>query len=294
MTKCFYHSADLDGKCSAAIVLHQEPDTELFPINYDGVDKFPWDKIGQGDTVYMVDFSLPNEMMARLKAACLRLIWIDHHKTAIDSVTGEYQGRREVGKAGCELVWEYFHNPEVDPQPTPKVVTLLGRYDVWDKNHPEWRAMLQLQSGMRLHDMDPRSSILWPIVFRDDSAVEKLVKEGETALRCREAADAAYVKQLAFPVTFDGLRGIACNRAQMSSQSFESVYDPAKHDVMIAFAYNGSKWIVSLYSDKAEVDCGEACKRHGGGGHKGAAGFNDCCFPRFGEQPENTYMTQPK
>ena len=69
--KCFYHSADLDGHCSAAIVKAVCPECELIGINYG--DAFPWDlfveaeerKSGsiilpakEPETVYMVDFCL--------------------------------------------------------------------------------------------------------------------------------------------------------------------------------------------------------------------------------------------
>ena len=37
--KCFYHSADLDGQCSGAIVKLARPDCELVGIDYG--DPFP-------------------------------------------------------------------------------------------------------------------------------------------------------------------------------------------------------------------------------------------------------------
>jgi hypothetical protein len=69
-------------------------------------------------------------------------------------------------------------------------------------------------------------------------------------------------------------RCICLNTPLFSSQSFDSVYDTEKHDLMVPFAKmaNG-KWKVSLYSTKPEIDCGVIAKTFGGGGHKGAAGF---------------------
>jgi len=63
--KCFYHSADLDGHCSGAIVKLRHPNCEMWPIDYG--DEFPWDKIRWNETIYMVDFSLePFEDMITL------------------------------------------------------------------------------------------------------------------------------------------------------------------------------------------------------------------------------------
>jgi hypothetical protein len=46
------------------------------------------------------------------------------------------------------------------------------------------------------------------------------------------------------------------------------------YDLMITFCRRSDKlWNVSLYSTKDNVDCGVIAKSFGGGGHKGAAGF---------------------
>ena len=54
--KCFFHSVDLDGHCSGAIVKKAYPECEMIGINYG--DSFPWGVIGPGEKVVMVDFSL--------------------------------------------------------------------------------------------------------------------------------------------------------------------------------------------------------------------------------------------
>jgi nanoRNase/pAp phosphatase (c-di-AMP/oligoRNAs hydrolase) len=39
------------------------------------------------------------------------------------------------------------------------------------------------------------------------------------------------------------------------------------------FTFNGSKWVVSLYTKNPDIDVSEIAYRYGGGGHKAAAGF---------------------
>ena len=58
-----------------------------------------------------------------------------------------------------------------------------------------------------------------------------------------------------------------------NSQMFDSIWNPDKHDAMCTFCWKKDKWTVSLYSTKDNVDVSEICKARGGGGHKGAAGF---------------------
>lgn len=278
--KCFYHSADLDGHCSGAIVKYRYPECELFGINY-GQD-FPWEKIGKNEKVFMVDFALqPFSNMVKLNSIC-KLVWIDHHKTAIDSAieTGvDFAGVRIEGQAGCELTWDYVCGTS-----RPWVVTLLGRYDVWDHDNPD---TLAFQYGMRLRDTWPEKNMpMWARLFneRDDL---KIVKEGRTILIYEEQTNSKFCKAYSFatvmpcyPGTFDDippmLRAICVNRGFTNSKVFDSVWNPTEYDIMITFCrlpLPKRKWTVSLYSDKPEIDCGAIAKNFGGGGHKGAAGF---------------------
>ena len=66
---------------------------------------------------------------------------------------------------------------------------------------------------------------------------------------------------------------MACNRLQVGSQLFDSVFDPQKHDVMIAFGWDGNKWNVSLRSAKNGPDVSVLAKKYKGGGHVHSSGF---------------------
>ncbi len=145
MIHCFYHSSDLDGHCSGAIVKYKFPEAQMHSINYG--QQFAWDKVNtKEDVIIMVDFSLqPFVEMAKLYTEFGdRLIWIDHHISAVEeaknwkdgednkSLNDKINGLRMVGLAGCELTWKHFF-PEIE---MPNAVRLLGRYDVWDHKDP--------------------------------------------------------------------------------------------------------------------------------------------------------------
>ncbi|MBZ0158445.1 MAG: hypothetical protein K8I29_19780 [Alphaproteobacteria bacterium] len=269
--KCFYHKADMDGKCSGAIVKMVFPSCEMIGINYG--DTFPWERIKEGEAVFMVDFCLqPFEDMERLNRLCT-LTWIDHHKSAIEEMFRRkfraIGGQSLVdGLAACELTWAFLHAT----QEIPRAVHLLGRYDVWEHhNHP---GALEFQYGIRnAGDCRPENQTLWQELFYLPARVEEIIKEGALLLSYEERQNEAYVKSCAFEVELDGLRCIAVNKGLANSLLFKSVYDPEKHDAMLAFVRRPGKWTVSIYADKPEVDASAICKARGGGGHKGAAGF---------------------
>jgi oligoribonuclease NrnB/cAMP/cGMP phosphodiesterase (DHH superfamily) len=301
--KCFYHSADLDGHCSGAIVKYRYPECEMFPINYG--DVFPWDKfLDENEDVFMVDFCLqPFDMMQKLNSE-IHLIWIDHHKSALDEsyVKGFIASKGQSldsSKAACELTWEYLF-PD---RPVPLAVKLLSLYDSWT-----------YQGTVGDH---------WKELFGTSIDAQRYVEEGHILLRYDESQKAKYVQTYAFETIlsfpyglnapggydyttpeYDDFRAIAVNLGHTNSKMFDSVWKkscgychslyPGKHpmdysqlcnactgtgyiepyELMISFCRRSDKlWNVSLYSTKPDIDCGAIAKSFGGGGHKGAAGF---------------------
>jgi oligoribonuclease NrnB/cAMP/cGMP phosphodiesterase (DHH superfamily) len=306
----FYHSADLDGKGSAAIVAYHEKklwdrECEFYGINYG--DPFPWDKITEGRKVYMVDFSLqPYPEMIKLGELCDRLggelHWIDHHRSAI--VEMEKLGRPkaftavEEGKAGCELTWLYF-NQDKELKDIPHPVMLLGRYDVWDEKCAivPWDHILAFQYGMRLQETEPESE-LWPWLFGAhgiDAEVDRtkaIVAGGHAVLKYEAKQNEIAMSALSFETEFEGLRALAANRGPTNSKLFDSKWDPERHDIMISFYWSHrGEWKLSLYTTKEGIDCGDICKKHGGGGHPKAAGFQCKTLPFAMEKRDASAQT---
>ncbi len=262
---CLYHSKDLDGKCSGAIIKDRYPECEIMGIDYG--DRMP--EIKKDEHVCMVDFSLqPWELMQELADTC-HLVWIDHRVTAI----GDYKAHgldaavyAEVGKAACEQTWDYLH-PCLQ---VPDIVRALGRYDVWDHADPN---TMPIQYGMRMRDTDP-SDPIWQRVFSNDVALKlDLIRQGNTIITYQERHNAEYVRQCAFETQLMGHRCIAANAMLSNSQLFDSIWDPDKHDVMIAFGWREGEWHVGVYTTKDDVDVSGIAKYFGGGGHAQAAGF---------------------
>lgn len=272
--KAFYHSADLDGHCSGALVKIVHPKCEMIGINYG--DEFPWEGIVQGERIFMVDFSLqPFSDMVRLHNNC-SLIWIDHHKSAIEEAqkTGWEidESRLKVGIGACQIVYEYFKDLQIIPGFVPTFVKLLAEYDVW--NHKDPRT-LPFQYGMRQQrNTDPENIAFWRSLF-DVEEVQRITEIGGIIIEYQNVENEKYCKARSFEIEVDGLKCIAINRGMTNSKIFDSVWDNTKYDAMLTFCLVSPEkgWTISLYSDKEAIDVSEIAKRRGGGGHKGAAGF---------------------
>lgn len=276
-TLIVYHDEDFDGKCAGAVALRARPGAEIHGHDYSRA--FPWEKAPPGRPVVMVDLSLPMEDMARL-AAGRSFVWIDHHETAIEAAAdwpavADLPGLRRVGTAGCELAWEYFA-PEPAP-PAPLAVRLLGRWDVWDRSEPR---AVPFQWGMRSlgHPVAPDHA-LWATLFADGGGagrlIESIMERGRAVLQYAQGYEQTLCRRAAETVLFNGgIVGVAVNTPVGNSDTFASVYDPQRHQVMVRYHRHADRWHVSLYSDQEGVHVGRLAKECGGGGHQGAAGFS--------------------
>ena len=273
-----YHSRDLDGYSSGAIIKRRYPKAKL--IGYDYGQPIPYDKIPKGVPIIMADVSLPMPDMVELaNYSGNQLTWIDHHISAIndyqtflsESCNGEpfLTAVLENGIAACEGTWKYLF-----PDKTmPEFVRLLGEYDTWrNKDKDKWdNQILPFQFGMRLFC---NSAETFPEHFFIDDFCEDTIRVGVTILKYQAQVNETQCKK-AFEMEFYGQRAICLNGGGFNSDVFKSVYDGDKHDIMMPFQYNGktNTWTFSMYSVKPEVNCSVIAKALGGGGHAGAAGF---------------------
>ena len=286
-----YHNGDLDGRCSAAILLHELQDIELYGMNYG--DHFPWQLVDKDTDVYMCDFSLPWEDMWKLERLSKRFVWLDHHRSAISAYERFHEvnssnyilGIREIGKSACEITWGFFHPDES----IPEFIKLLGSYDVWrnvDKEHWD-NYIVPFEYGM-LSEITTLGSIIWKILFFEPDTsrlISNLIEKGRTIVAYNKQSDAEYAREYAYEIEFEGLRALCINSTKHSSMILESVYDPLKHDVMIVYTQRRSDYRISFYSDKPEVDCSKIALKYGGGGHHGASGAQVKNLPFTPEEP---------
>ncbi|MFW5895674.1 MAG: DHH family phosphoesterase [archaeon] len=258
---CFHHD-DLDGRCSAYLVKRfiDEGDCRFVEINYD--QKFPLDKIKEGEYVCIVDFSIEPEVMRKLLKKTKNVVWVDHHISAIKKYKDfehHIPGIRNSNHAACELVFELLSR---EGSETPKAVKYIGDWDMWKFNYDKTE---EFKIGLEAYDTSPNSKI-WDEVVENPHSI---VNEGEVILRYRNNFYKEYVKKYSFETEFEEYDCIVCNVGNVSSKLFDSLED--EYDIKIAFAFNGDDYIVSLYS--TFIDVSIIAEKYGGGGHEGAAGF---------------------
>ena len=180
------------------------------------------------------------------------------------------KGKRRIGTAACELTWEYLF----DDIETPDVVKLLSTYDVWDHDRFEWSDVMAFQYGMRGYcglDVDMAAKAM----DGDHDFIYDMIRNGEAILEYIVEKNRGEMKMFSFEADIFGYKAICMNTTEFNSTTFESMYNPRKHDLMMPFCWNGRFFRCSFYTTKEEVDVSALARKAnpGGGGHKAAAGF---------------------
>lgn len=273
--KCFHHIDD-DGKCAGYWVNYYTKDKkeerEFIAIDY-GI-RFPIEKILPDEEVYIVDFSLDPKDMNQLLEITKNVIWIDHHKTAIEKYKDypfDIKGIRYDGIAGCMLTWLYFQG--VMPpcknkiEEAPTFTRLIADYDVWTFYYGDRTKYFHI--GLGALELTPFSKE-WDLMREDGLVVNQIITTGMEIEKYKDNCAKTYCDVLGFETEFEGYRAYALNKGLCGSDDFKSV-DGSKYDLFIGFVYDGLQWKYSLRSEK--IDVSEIAKKYGGGGHKGAAGF---------------------
>lgn len=284
-TIVIYHKADYDGLFCREIAKKFLPEAELIGWDYGEatpiVDAF--------DTLYILDLSVPGLM------GHPNLIWIDHHKSAIEKYSPLIPGYRIDGVAACRLAWQFFslgfHVPNLEAgAPLPKfqefvarivseplAVRLAGEYDIWDKRDPDAELF---QHGLR---SVPLTDGLWDELLAPKNlpnVVRVLLDNGVVLQYAQTRQSESIITEIGFDLEWEGLRFLACNHARYNSLLFTAGLRP-EHDACFGFEWTGRDWSVSLYHapGKEHHDLSLIAVKHGGGGHRGACGFRTKILP---------------
>ena len=306
-TVCVYHSEDLDGWMSAAIVKHwfEENHQNHLVRDYKEnaeqsgnpayLDMCGWtygDKIpdlSEYDKVIMVDISFPKEEMSKLRGEKgNNFTWIDHHVSAINDakeIFGEYydsfNGFRDTDFAACELTWMYYFDRK-ESDVMPELIRLLGRYDCFGhKGTDEEQKVLEFQYGAREAISNYKEAYEWLV----DGEIE-LIEEKGSHIYDYLKTEAKQIYSRAFPIElnervtgfpnaieFKTRKFLCVNQERFNPINFGIDYHKVGYNGFACFWHKDNKWQFSLYNDNGSVDCSSIAKQYGGGGHAGAAGM---------------------
>lgn len=273
---CYYHSKDMDGWFSGAIIKYKYPNSTL--IGYDYYDELPdvikTFKEGNYDEVIFIDVTLPIHILNNIGKE-VKLTVIDHHIQFKKSYDDFYKEHKEIFNyiynevlSACEIASIYYLGY------ISKIVEYVGKYDTWRKDD-FWEDTSIIKEALYSIINCPESV---PEFYIENNSFTKEIRYlkniGEILLNSQKIKNKNLVEKFSFEtIAFNNLRALVINTNNFSSEIFEGYFDSNKHDIMIGFSHTGKVWWISLRS-VGDLDVSEIAKQRGGGGHKNAAGFS--------------------
>lgn len=285
MNYVLYHHPCADGFTAAWVVKKSIPDCVLIPCNYGKT--WPIEKLKACDTLYIVDFSIPPEQITDLYAKNVNMIWLDHHKGALEtyaeagvlSLFIEYI--YDVNRSSAGICWDYFF-PYIS---RPTMLNAVEDRDLWkfqlDKTKElsayvfsyeytidNWDKLMSSSASELVKKMAGGSAIL----RKQEKDINELLSEKHLLF-----IDNCPIWALNVPYIF---ASDACDKMEsiplMITQGVETgnCLEGNLPKFVATYYNNGKDYKFSLRSASDGADVCEIAKRFGGGGHKHAAGFS--------------------
>lgn len=274
-TYVVYHANCWDGFCAAWVARGALKDDPEFIAAHYG-HRPP--TIAPGCRVFILDFCFPRNVLLDWwigPGAMSKLVILDHHKTAAEALCGfddECRARGyelpqivfDMEKSGGRLAWEFFHGTA----PSPWLVDYTEDRDLW-----RWRLERSREINAFLRS--------WPLDFggwdqlnettRNTLEWESMVNSGRAICRTEEQIVLQHVRN-ARPLMMDGHEILAVNATVLFSEIAGELAKGRPFGACYFDRQDGKRqW--SLRSREGGVDVAEIAKKHGGGGHAQAAGF---------------------
>jgi len=294
----FYHASCNDGWCAAWLVKKVYVDAELVPAQYGGAEPYGY----EGRDVFILDFCFPLATMERIANECRSLVVIDHHASAErllkqsgfklhfhwdaevmmnPPIRNIYREGSELlfdmTKSGGRLTWEYLRRKGfaslIEPQSplsgpegdVPWLVNYTQDRDLWCHKLPFSK---EVNAVIRSH---PRTHEQWDILQQQEPLESAFVKQGAAILRNEQQMidNAVYHAR---EITLAGHKVLAVNSTVLFSDIAGELAKGRAFGCAFFIRSDGQmQW--SLRSTPEGEDVSKIAEQLGGGGHRGAAGF---------------------
>ena len=220
-----------------------------------------------GRVVYILDFSFPLELMQAIDVRAAKLVVLDHHKSAAESLTG-FACRCgvvhfDMKKSGARLAWEFFQ-PD---RPLPDLVRCVEDRDIWVWQYADSKAFLAAL------DMEPYEFARWADIAAFDVPKMAAFSARGQAMDEKFSKLAADMAEGAQPVVFNGVKGLMLNAPSVfHSLIGETLSLQSGTFALMWHAHKSGGIKVGLRSQPG-FDCIPLASSMGGGGHAQACGF---------------------
>ena len=269
MNHVIFHKDCMDGLASAFIAhssfIESDEEAEFYPMHYSDVNNVYDIPLNEGDIVYILDFSLPEEIIRELSCKVDHIYIMDHHKTAqfllnlnINNVTVDFDNNM----SGAMLTFDFFVDRGINPL-NQELFEYVQDRDLWKWELPESKEVsAALALMVEKNSIESFRDAYW--LFENNDKAFK--NTGTIALKTQQKQVSEKVDKC-FDIKLLGQHFKIINSTENVSEIGNAICN--KYDMpSIMFFYTSLDTVVlSFRSLDHLTDVSVIAKEFGGGGH---------------------------
>jgi oligoribonuclease NrnB/cAMP/cGMP phosphodiesterase (DHH superfamily) len=266
---CIYHGNCADGFAAAWTVWKYFDRAIDF---HQGVYNEPPPDVSSRDVI-IVDFSYKLPVMAKIIDECHTLLWLDHHKSAIEEMepflrdldfirAAKIHVVLDQERSGAMITWDHFFKSQ-DP---PQLLKHIQDRDLWKFELPNTE-VIQAALFSYSYNFD-----VWNTLMMDLHFIEELRKDG-LAIGRKHHKDIDELLKVTRRRMIIGSHDVPVANLPYTMSS-DAGHVMAKGERFASCYWDTPKGrVFSLRSAPDGLDVAEVAQKYGGGGHKHASGF---------------------
>ncbi len=255
-----YHASCPDGFGGAYSAWKKFGDAAEYIAVYHGT--LPPDLAGK--EIYIIDFSYLKEALLEVEQKAKRLVVLDHHESARESVESVREHVFDTSRSGTGVAWEYFH-PGV---PLPRLLQYIQDADLWKWERPHAKEVAGFVGSLKFE-----FELFDPIVQKAETedGFAEIVSKGKAYREYFDYVCDNIIEQ-AQEIEFEGYRILAVSAPRLFRSSVGMRLAQMKGPLAIIYYPHHGKWHFSMRGD-GTIDLTKIAVKHGGGGHPNSASF---------------------
>lgn len=264
MIYVLYHTACYDGFGAAFAAWKKFGNkAKYIPVGYG----HPMPAIPNASELYVVDFSYDEEILLGIADTGVKVVVLDHHKTAEQKLMGIMGLNNpevifDMERSGAGITWDYFHGEGT----RPALIDLIEDRDLWKFKDTR---------SKKLHSYLLSQPFQFDVYEKlvDGVNLATAIAEGDALERMTDQIVEKICKNARIG-SFAGHRVAIVNTSSHWSEVGNRLLD-LHPGVEFAIAYTDLKDDTRMFSlrSKAPFDVSKVAALYGGGGHAQAAGF---------------------
>lgn len=263
-TYILYHGGCVDGFGAAYAAWRIfKDDARYIECNY---REMPLFSPQPGDSIYVLDFSFPKEVLLGWKSICNVRVF-DHHESAKKQLEDLDFAVFDMNRSGSGIAWDEFHGGSS----RPKLIDYIEDRDIWRNVLPHTEVV-----SMVMH-LTPKSfSDYHDMARKMDTPEEfsKIVAQGEVLGLQKKAFISQQLQHAQYRPLFgfDEV-GVVNTPSFMVSDLLHVVATKARSGIAMGWQVGADGLYYYNLRSMPGVDVSGIAESYGGGGHKAAAGF---------------------